>query len=77
MKQLPDGFVVCIRRAEYAASLEPWKLYRVLPDPEAARLGQVRIVDESGEDFLYPTEWFQAVKLPAALARLFTARAGH
>ena len=60
-------------RAEYAASLEPWKLYRLLSDPEAARLGQIRIVDESGEDFLYPTEWFKAVRLPAALARLFAA----
>jgi hypothetical protein len=73
MKQPSENFVVCVQRAEYAASLEPWKLYRVLPDPEAAQMGQMRIVDESGEDFLYPAEWFRTVKLPQALARLLVA----
>ena len=73
MNNPPGGFVVCVERAEYAASLEPWKLYRVRSDPDAAKLGQVRIVDESGEDYLYPAEWFRPVKLPEALARLLAA----
>ncbi len=57
-------FVVCIENAGYPASLELHKIYRILPDPDAARDGDVRIVDESGEDYLYPAEWFAAIELP-------------
>jgi hypothetical protein len=57
-------FVVCIENASYPASLELHKLYRVLADADAARDGDVRIVDESGEDYLYPAEWFAALELP-------------
>jgi hypothetical protein len=57
-------FVVCIDNADYPASLELHKIYRVLPDADAAQEGDVRIVDESGEDYLYPAEWFAAVDLP-------------
>ena len=58
-------FVVCIENADYPASLELHKLYRVLPDADAARDGDLRIVDESGEDYLYPAGWFAAIELPA------------
>ena len=57
-------FVVCIKNAEYPASLELHKIYRVLPDNKATRDGDLRIVDESGEDYLYPAEWFVPVNLP-------------
>jgi hypothetical protein len=57
-------FVVCIENAGYPASLELHKIYRILADPDAARDGDVRIVDESGEDYLYPAEWFAALELP-------------
>ena len=57
-------FVVCIENAEYPASLELHKIYRMLPDADAARDRDVRIVDESGEDYLYPAESFAAVDLP-------------
>jgi hypothetical protein len=57
-------FVVCIENAEYPASLELHKIYRVLPDPDAAGDGDIRVIDESGEDYLYPAEWFAAVELP-------------
>jgi hypothetical protein len=57
-------FVVCIDNAGYPASLELHKIYRVLADADAARDGDVRIVDESGEDYLYPAEWFAALELP-------------
>jgi hypothetical protein len=57
-------FVVCIKNAGYPASLELHKIYRVVPDAGAARDGDVRIVDESGEDYLYPAEWFAALELP-------------
>ena len=57
-------FVVCIKNSGYPASLDLHKIYRVVPDEEAIREGDLRIVDESGEDYLYPAEWFAAVKLP-------------
>ena len=55
---------MCINNAEYPASLELHKIYRVLPDNKATRDGDLRIVDESGEDYLYPAEWFLPVTLP-------------
>lgn len=57
-------FVVCIENTGYPASLELHKIYRIVADADAARDGDVRIVDESGEDYLYPAEWFVAVELP-------------
>lgn len=60
-------FVVCINNAEYPASLELHKIYRVIPDKDAAEDGDLRIVDESGEDYLYPANWFVAVSLPEAV----------
>lgn len=57
-------FVVCIQNSGYPASLELHKIYRVVPDEEAIREGDLRIVDESGEDYLYPAEWFAPVELP-------------
>lgn len=57
-------FVVCIENSGYPASLELHKIYRIVPDADAARDGDVRVIDESGEDYLYPAEWFAAVDLP-------------
>ena len=58
-------FAVCINNAGYPASLEPRKLYEVLPDSAAKALGQTRIIDESGEDYLYPAALFiTGVRLP-------------
>jgi hypothetical protein len=56
--------VVCIENAGYPASLELHKIYRVVPDADAAQDGDIRVVDESGEDYLYPAAWFVAVELP-------------
>ena len=47
-------FAICIKNEDYEASLELRKLYEVLPDPKGEQLGMVRVVDESGEDYLYP-----------------------
>ena len=58
-------FVVCIDNSEYPASLELHKIYRVLPDEDARQEGDLRVVDESGEDYLYPKEWFVAIRPPA------------
>jgi hypothetical protein len=74
-------FVVCIENAGYPASLELHKIYRIKADADAARDGDVRIVDESGEDYLYPAEWFVAVELPrrvkGSLLRRFLFTGGY
>ncbi len=57
-------FVVCINNAEYPASLELYKIYRVLPDEDAARDGDIRVIDESGEDYLYPASYFVSIEVP-------------
>jgi hypothetical protein len=49
--------------------LELHKVYRILPDGEARKEGDVRVVDESGEDYLYPAEWFATVELPHRIRR--------
>jgi hypothetical protein len=60
-------FVVCVSNKGYEASLERNKIYVVRPDPDAEKDGDIRIVDESGEDYLYPAEWFVAVEVPRAV----------
>jgi hypothetical protein len=61
-------FVLCVRPGD-SEDLEARKVYQVLPDPRAAKEGFFRIVDESGEDYLYPAECFIPLKLPAAITR--------
>ena len=68
-------FVVCVRNAGYPASLEVRKIYRALPDRSAERHGMLRVVDESGEDYLYPAKFFMALDLPQPL-RSALRRAG-
>jgi len=60
-------FVVCLRNEGYEASLERNKLYVVLSDSDAEREGDVRVVDESGEDYLYPADWFVTLEVPKAV----------
>jgi hypothetical protein len=63
-KRSARKFAVCINNADYPASLELHKIYRVLPDEDAAIDGDIRVIDESGEDYLYPAEYFVFVQLP-------------
>ncbi len=56
-KTVPQ-FLVCVNNAGYAGSLELRKLYQAVPDPDAAKHNQVRVVDESGEDYLYSADRF-------------------
>ncbi len=60
------NFVICIRNEEYPASLEVRKIYESLPDKTAKKYQQIRVIDESGEDYLYPADYFVSVKLPKA-----------
>jgi hypothetical protein len=62
-------FAVCINNRGYPASLELHKIYQVLPDEEAAKDGDIRVVDESGEDYLYAAERFVEVELPQPVRR--------
>ncbi len=61
-------FAVCIRNDE-AEDLQPRKIYQVLPDNVAAAEGYLRVVDESGEDYLYPEEYFFPIELPKDVER--------
>ena len=63
-KPTTPRFAICLDNAEYPASLEMHKIYRVLPDVDAERDGDLRIIDESGEDYIYPAEYFVLVDLP-------------
>lgn len=56
-------FVVCVRNTDYPASLELRKIYEILPGPEAAARGLIRVIDESGEDYLYPKTFFVRLDL--------------
>ena len=60
-------FVVCVRNTGYGASLEQNKIYVAIPDPDAERHGQLRVVDESGEDYLFSADRFVAIEVPAAV----------
>ena len=51
-------FVICIENSEYPASLEKRKIYEVLPDSDAEKMERIRVIDESGEDYLYPASYF-------------------
>jgi len=62
-------YVVCIRNRAYPASLELRKIYRTIPDEKAARRRFLRIVDESGEDYLYPEEFFLPIELTKSLKK--------
>ena len=59
-------FVICVDNGGYAASLERRKIYIALRDAEAAKHGMLRIVDESGDDYLYPKAFFLSIALPEA-----------
>jgi hypothetical protein len=64
---LARRFVVCVRNDGYEASLERNKIYPALPDEEAERDGDLRIIDESGEDYLFSADRFVAIEVPAAV----------
>jgi hypothetical protein len=67
-------FAVCVNNADYPASLELHKIYRILPDEDAEADGDLRVVDESGEDYLYPAEYFVLVELPLAVEKSLLQR---
>jgi hypothetical protein len=72
MSESKASFVLCVDNGGYPVSLEPRKVYQLLEDPVAKSRGLLRVVDESGEDYLYPSELFVPIEVPAAAERAFS-----
>jgi hypothetical protein len=64
MKTSAKKFVVCVKNKGYEVSLELRKIYQVLSDADAAKHRQLRVIDESGDDYLYPANYFAPIELP-------------
>jgi hypothetical protein len=70
--QEPLQFVVCLKNNGYDASLEPRKIYQMLSDEEAESHKMIRVIDESGEDYLFPASLFSRISLPQTLVEELT-----
>jgi hypothetical protein len=68
-----SSFAVCIRNGEYEADLVVGKIYRILKPEANDRPADIRILDESGEDYLYPRAWFVPVALPLKVKKALVA----
>ena len=69
------GVVVCVNNKGYQGSLELRKIYQAIPDSGAARHRLLRVIDESGEDYIYPRDFFLPIELPKAVERAVFASA--
>ena len=67
------AIVLCLRNEGYEVSIEPRKIYEVIPDRDAAAHNQLRVIDESGEDYLYPASNFASIALPISVRRAVLA----
>ena len=74
-KAVSKQLVVCIKNEGHPASLEKRKIYVALRDPAAEKHGMLRVVDESGEDYLYPKTFFRSIALPQSVRRAILAAA--
>ena len=70
-KKVTPTYVVCVRNEGYSASLEARKIYEVVPDKIAQSRGYLRVIDESGEDYLFPADRFVAIEVPQAARSAF------
>lgn len=68
-------YAICVKNDGYPASLEVRKVYQVLPDDWATQHGLVRIIDESGEDYLYSNDYFVPIELPQAVIEALSVAA--
>jgi len=68
MNESLKHFAVCVRNEEHEESLELRKIYEVLEDPTAEKHNMMRVIDEEGEDYLYPRDWFMPIELPQNIA---------
>lgn len=74
-KATPQNLLVCIDNEGHAASLERRKIYIALADSQAEKDGFVRVIDESGDDYLYPKSFFRAITLPQSVKKAVLAAA--
>ncbi|HVF58267.1 MAG TPA: hypothetical protein VNJ70_00405 [Thermoanaerobaculia bacterium] len=65
------AYVLCVHQGGYEASLQPRKIYRALPDPSAEEHGLLRVIDESGGDYLFPATLFVPIAVPAEAEKAF------
>lgn len=68
-----SSYVLCINHGGYPESLEVRKVYAVLPDERAAVNNYIRIIDETGEDYLYPAKYFVPIHVPPEAAKILHA----
>jgi hypothetical protein len=68
-RQKTSGYAICMRNAGYEASLDVRKLYPILDDPDSEANDLIRVIDESGEDYIYPARMFRRVTLPSEIQR--------
>ena len=68
-----DSYVLCLDNGGYPESLEVRKVYAVLPDERAAADDFIRVIDETGEDYLYPAKYFVPIQLPPEAVRILPA----
>jgi hypothetical protein len=69
-KSKREDFVICICNDDYPASLELHKVYPIVRDAAATKCNLIRVIDESGEDYLYPSEYFMAIRLPQSVKQV-------
>ena len=73
--QRAKRYVLCLENGGFPASLEVRKVYLALADPEAQTRRLMRVIDESGESYLYPSHYFVAIELPAAARKAISLSA--
>ena len=66
---MKNQLVICVENTGYEVSLETRKLYETIPDANAEKLNQIRVIDESGEDYLYPSDMFISVDFPSGIEK--------
>jgi len=71
IKSDTQRYVLCVSNEKYSASLEARKIYQCIPDNKAEAHGQIRVIDESGEDYLYPVDIFLPIDIPEEATRAF------
>jgi hypothetical protein len=69
LKRVPSRFLICVENKGYMVSLEKRKIYVAIPDAMVLKHGQVRVIDESGDDYLYPKSLFLPITIPHSLRK--------
>ncbi len=77
MAKRKHRFVLCVKAGTYKASLEPRKVYRVVEDPVAEAKSLLRVIDESGEDYLFPARLFVPIEVPERAVPAFSGAASE